>query len=328
MTNQEQHDERAEYFNLRYRKAAEYWFQTDARTLLRDHDEEVSRKCRFCGRGSTEAGFRELAHAVPDFLGNLSIFSLNECDDCNAYFGRECEDDLSKATMLQRTLAGVPRKKSPRSTFKSNDGELRIDADGHAIHIQVPAPNSVDDLMVDGKLPESIPLLGDTRSQPYVPIRASMALVKIACSICPKEELAQCRGATEWVRGRQHATIGSFPVSYGYTPGAFDERVSHVTLLRRKDDGPEPYLWCVVQFRNFRYQVLVPFCPADAHWLGKADARQTRFEHYPSMFPPEWEKGPTRFHWLNWSGNEKLRSSWDVSHHVSEVIAVTRPPNA
>jgi HNH endonuclease len=326
MTDQEQHQQRVDYFNARYWKIAHYWFTTDDRTLLRDHLDDADRKCRFCDQGSPQVGFHELAHALPDFLGNRSIISLNECDDCNDYFGKGCEDNLSKATMLHRTLAGIPRKKGPKSTFKSSDESLRIDVNGHKVDMRVPAPNSVDDLIVDGELPDSIPLLGDTLSQPYVPIQAAMALVKIACSVCPKQELDQCHGAIEWVRGRRQQTFGSFPVLFAFTPGVFDERVSHIILLRRKDEGPEPYLWSVVQFRNFRFQVFVPFCPADAHWLGKADAPETRFEHYPSTFPPDWPKGPTRFHWFYWAGTEKVRTSWNVSHHMEKLISITRPP--
>ena len=131
-------------------------------------------------------------------------------------------------------------------------------------------------------------------------------------------------GAIEWVRGRRQQTFGSFPVFFAFTPGAFDERVSHVILLRRKDEGPEPYLWCVVQFRNFRFQVFMPFCPADANWFGKPDAPATRLEHYPSMFPPDWSRGPTQFHWVNWAGTEKVRTSWDVSHRIEKLISITR----
>ena len=325
MTDEEKHLQRADYFNARYCMIANYWFKTETRTLLRDHCDDAERMCRFCGQIPPRATFRELAHAAPDFLGNLSIVSLNECDECNTYLGRECEDDLSKATMLHRTLAGIPRKKSPKSTFKSDDESFRIDSRGHKIDIRVPAPNSVDDMMVDGELPDSMPILGDTRSQPYVPVKAAMALVKIGCSIVPHDELQECNGGIEWIRGRRHQTFQSFPVLFAFTPGSFDERVSHVVLLRRKDEGPEPYLWCVVQFRNFRFQVFVPFCPADEHWLGKNNETSTRFEHYPSMFLPDWPKGPTQFSWLNWAGTEKVRTAWNVSHHMEKLIAITRP---
>jgi hypothetical protein len=323
MTEQEQHQPREAYFTSRYWKIAEYWFNTEKRTELRDHEDDADRRCRFCARGKPEVRFKKLAHAVADFLGNLSIISLNECDECNEFFGEGCEDDLSKATMLHRTLAGIPRKSSANMTFKDKitDETLRIDRDGHAVNIRVPEPYSVDDLLVNSELPDNIPLQGDLRSQRYVPIEAAKALVKFACSVCPKEELGQCRDAIDWVRGRREERFTVFPVGFAFTPGVegLGDRVSHVVLLRRKDDGPEPYLWFVVQFRNFRFQIAVPFCPADAA------VTNPRREHFQSLFPPEWPRGATTFTWLDWSGTDKERTSWKVSHHREQTIAITRP---
>jgi hypothetical protein len=325
MTDQEQHLNRVTYFNARYELANRVPFVADTRIQLRDYEDEAMRRCRYCRRGRPDATFRKDAHAFPDFLGNLSVFSMNECDGCNEYFGIGCEDHLSKQTLLARTLAGIPRKKGKESTFKSNDGTLRIDSNGLNVNIQVPSPNSGDDLLIDGKLPDQIPLSGDTASQPYVPIQAAMALVKIACSVAPAEDLDQCRGATEWIRGRQAVHFSQFPVSFAFTPGSFDERVSQVIILRRKEEGPEPYLWCVVQFRNFRFQVFVPFCAADAGWFGKHGPEVAVFEHYPSLFGPDWPLGPTTFSWDNWAGTIPVRTGVQVSHKVVQVIKSVRP---
>lgn len=323
MTAQEDHERREAYFVSHYLKIAEHWFHTKERTDLRDYEADPDRRCRFCGRKRPEVRFKKLAHAVSDFLGNLSIISMNECDECNTFFGAGCEDHLSKATMLLRTLAGIPRKDSVESTFKDKirDEKLRIDSKPGAVNIRVPEPNSVDDLLVGGELPDTIPLHGDLRSQPYAPIEAVKALVKFACSVCPKEEMGQIQGAIDWVRDRREVRFSSFPVGFVFTPGAeaAGERASHVILLRRKDVGPEPYLWFLVQFRNFRFQVPVPFCPADE------GVTWSRMEHFQSLFLPSWPRGETTFSWLNWSGEEKVRTSWNVSHHRSETISIKRP---
>jgi hypothetical protein len=326
MVQQRQHVDRVTYFNSRYELANRVPFVAEDRILLRDHEDEAARRCRYCGRGKPDVKFDMDAHAFPNFLGNLSVFSMNECDGCNEYFGKGCEDHLSKQTMLALTLAGIPRKKSKESTFKSKDGTLRIDANGSKVNMQVPGPRSVDDLLVDGELPDKIPLTGDTTSQPYVPIQAAMALVKIACSVCPKEDLDQCRGAIDWLRGRRADRFSSlFPVFWAFTPGAFDERVSQVIVLRRKGEGADPYLWCVVQFRNFRFQLFVPFCQADESWFGANGRVSARFEHYPSLFGPQWPPGQTTFSWDNWAGREPVRTGAQVSHKVVQRIAVTRP---
>jgi hypothetical protein len=220
-------------------------------------------------------------------------------------------------------LAGIPRKDSVESTFKDriHDEKFRIDSKPGAVNICVPGSNSVDDLMVDGELPQTIPLRGDLRSQPYVPVEAVKAIVKFACSICPKGELGQIQCAIDWVRGRREAQFTTFPVGFAFTPGAESagERASHVILVRRKNDGPEPYLWFLIQFRNFRFQVPVPFCPADA------GITWSRMEHFQSLFLPSWPRGETTFSWLDWSGTKKVRTSWNVAHHRSATISITRP---
>src|SRR5690554_4727253 len=107
MTAQDDHKRREAYFVSRYVKIAEHWFHTEEQTELRDYEADADRRCRFCGRGKPEVRFKKLAHAVSDFLGNQSIISMNECDECNTFFGEGCEDHLGKASMLHRTLAGV-----------------------------------------------------------------------------------------------------------------------------------------------------------------------------------------------------------------------------
>ena len=46
-----------------------------------------NRVCRFCGKRSPEVTFESEAHAIPEALGNKSIFSAYECDVCNHMFG-------------------------------------------------------------------------------------------------------------------------------------------------------------------------------------------------------------------------------------------------
>ena len=54
MTDQQEHQQRVDYFNTRYSKIAHYWFKTNDRTLLRDYLDDVERKCRFCDQGSPQ----------------------------------------------------------------------------------------------------------------------------------------------------------------------------------------------------------------------------------------------------------------------------------
>jgi hypothetical protein len=125
--------------------------------------------------------------------------------------------------------------------------------------------------------------------------------------------------------GRKQFSFTQFPVYFAFTPGPIDELASEVLMLRRSGDAPEPYLWCVIQFQNYRFQIFVPGCPADEFWSRKNCDQKLRLEHFPSRFGPDWPFGPTQFSWGDWSGHEPVKTSVKVSFHVSQVVGVTRP---
>lgn len=286
------------------------------RPVVLPSDDPTVRQCRFCGQDSTKVRFSDEAHAVSNLLGNKSLFTPNECNDCNRYYGRKYEDQLGKWSNLARALAQVPGKKNRKPTFKSND--LRVESVASGLSIHVPSPHSVDDLLADGP-PDVIKLTGNTASQPHVPIHAAMALVKMACSVCPREDLGQCQNAIGWLAGRHEFRMSQFPVYFAFTPGPISDVASEAVLLRRKGGGAEPYVWFVVQFRNFRFQIFIPGCPADEHWASEGSTLPVTLKHYPSRFGPDWPFGPTRFFWADWSGTEPVRTTATVTHQIVQI---------
>jgi HNH endonuclease len=84
------------------------------------------RYCRFCGRRPPLASFSQVAHAVPEALGNGTLFSNYECDSCNQVFGRGIENDFGNWSKPMRTIARV-RGKSGVPTLKGSQGKWRIE---------------------------------------------------------------------------------------------------------------------------------------------------------------------------------------------------------
>jgi len=310
------------YFEEHYEVIAHHPLVTP-RPIRLPLDNPDRRQCRFCGRDTVQANFKNDAHAVSNLLGNKSLFSLNECDDCNNSLGQKYDDQLGKWSNLARAITQIPGKKNKKPKFKGDDG-LVVEAVESGLSIRVPTPHSPDELLAGG-VPEEIELTGDTSSQPYVPIRAAKALVKVACSVSPTSELGQCLNAIGWLMGRQEIRFSQFPVCIAVTPGPINQNASEVVMLRRKGDGAEPYLWCVVQFCNIRCQVFVPGCPADELWTREGSNRPVTLKHYPSRFGHDWPFGPTRFFWGDWSGQKPVKTSAKVSFRVAKFIGVTRP---
>lgn len=312
-------EEATRYYAERYDVVARYALAAERKIYLKDHLDDASRFCRYCGRGRPAVSFTSVAHAVPEFLGNRSVISLNECDECNHYLALNYEDHLSKWSLFARAASNVAGKKKP--TFKNPDESLRIDAGASGLKITISDPDSLGDLPTQSG-PYTFTISADTTSQPYIPIRAAMALIKIACSVCPTADFNECAPAIGWLMGRVRVQIPGLRVLYAFTPGPINDNASEVILLRRKIDEPIPLLWCLVQFRHHRLQVFVPFCPADRAWMAVDRPVTVRFEHFPSRFGPDWQYGAGKYEFMDWSGTEAARTSATASFHINRAVRV------
>lgn len=325
MGAREDHIVATEHYAAQYEIIAHYPFVAPRPILLADdpRGDKAARRCRFCRRGKPEVTLKSDAHAVAEFLGNRSIFSLNECDECNAHFATEYEDHLSKWSLFARSVSQV-RGKKKRPTFKNPDETLRVGAGEHGLFIHLTDPALTRKLMAESG-PYKFTVLADASSQPYVPIRAAKALVKFACSVCPPQELGQCQRAINWLMGRMDVYFSQFLVLYAFTPGPIDELASEVTLLRRKGAANEPYLWCTIQFTNHRLQFFVPRCPADDELFRPGVPGRFTVRHYrPPDFGPDWPFGETEYRRLDWSGSELVQTAATATLHVDLAMRVDK----
>ena len=96
------------FYDDNYDVVAQQFLNPDKRVFLGD---KRNRRCRFCGGVRPKVTFKKVAHAVPESLGNKSLFSFYECDDCNRLFGDGIENDLGNWSIPMRTLARIKGKK-------------------------------------------------------------------------------------------------------------------------------------------------------------------------------------------------------------------------
>jgi hypothetical protein len=323
MTPAEQDVAAAKHFGERYEEIAHHRFVANRPIRLYDHDprNSESRRCRFCRRGEPDVTFREVAHAVPEFLGNKAIRSMNECDACNTFLANNYEDHLSKWSLFARSVSQIKGRKGI-PTFNNSAKTLRIETRDTGFGIRITDPTTKEEpLKEGGRFRLAIP--SDTSSAPHIPIRAAKALVKIACSICPLAEIGQCREAIDWLMERSEIHMSPFLVFYGFTPGPISERAGRVILLRRKAESLEPYLWLVVQSAGHRFQIFVPGCPADAELFVAGEAIFPAW-HYPiPEFGPVWPYGETEYGRLDWSGTEPVRASATAVFCIEQIKQVS-----
>lgn len=97
------------------------WFKMDPTGSPIFFGTENKRQCRFCDKVEPETTFNKTAHAIPDLVGNKTLFSYWECDSCNSWFNIKYEDQFGKYTHPARTFGqtwgkkGVPSLKLRRS---------------------------------------------------------------------------------------------------------------------------------------------------------------------------------------------------------------------
>lgn len=224
--------------------------------------------CRFCGRDSTTTKFQKRAHAIPEFLGNHSLLTYEECDECNEFFATTCEDHFSKLLGMLRSISAIEGKKGVPS-FTQNQGSFRIDNSEHN-HIHIQATKS-DFSMFE---PENKSFAIDVISQPHIDIEAWKCLLKMAFSLMPKEKLHEFNDLIKWLRYGSNekpplskdcfkvlqTETPKFPV-YPYTQHAF---------LERMDDSMEvPYMIYVVAFKYFTFQIFLFSKEKDQHIFRK-----------------------------------------------------------
>jgi hypothetical protein len=312
--------DRRSFYEERYETIAGYLFETGNRVSVTDPGE--NRICRFCSRDSTHATFNSESHAIPEFLGNRTVFCGNECDECNARFGRDYEDHLAKWSHLVRSTMKI-RGKKKYPIFKTDS--FRIEPEKDNLHIRYLDP---DTPRIDpGDVPFDHELFGDSSSQPYIPKRAAMSLTKIAASICPPPYIHEFKRAIEWLNAPDIATISGSLVGYAFTPGPVPSAASHAILLRRKTDDHVPYMWLILQCRNFRLQSFVPFCESDTSWMRTNEAVSIPFYAFPSIFGEQWTWGLTQFGTLDWSSSEPQCDEAKVSFRFLSLKSTDEEPS-
>jgi hypothetical protein len=246
---------------------------------------------------------------------------MNECDSCNAFFASEYEDHLSKWSLFSRSVSQV-RGKKKKPTFKNPEETLRVGVNAHGLEIHLTDSELTGKLMAEGA-PYRFTVQADASSQPYSPIRAAKALVKAACSVCPQQELVQCQRAIDWLMGRANASFSEFLVLFAFVPGPIDEQASEIVLLRRRGAADEPFLWCAIQFTNYRLQFFVPFCPTDDELFRRGTPARFNAWHYrPPRFGLDWPYGETEYRRLDWSRSELVQTPAVATFRVEHARKV------
>jgi hypothetical protein len=262
------------FYDEHYSSIGQWLLEPGKKIVLRSSQAGT---CRFCGLSEPKVKFRDVAHAIPECIGNRSLTTDYECDECNALFGAGIETDFGYWSKAQRTMSGirgkkgVPAHKGPngRWRFEHRDGGFQVTQDHDPIAVVNEDARQI-----------TLTLGVDT----YTPIAVLKAFTKMALSLLPDEELSNFRAALAWIRNTDHQVglvkTSAFPVLYTFVPGN-NPLVNSVILLRRRADNlPVPYVTFVLTYGNEVFQIIVPSPERDT----VISAQKLKFPHFPNPY--------------------------------------------
>ena len=245
-------EDRVNYYDNGYVLLNDYLLGKGSKRHLGTKGEE----CRFCGCSEPKATFKNVSHAVPEFLGNHQLISNYECDACNTFFSRNLEDHLDKYTKPYRTFAQI-RGKTKVPAYKSKDSRARFDVKPDKLPT-ILARRDESHISFDY---ENKTLTYKFQIEPYIPVAVYKCLVKIGLSIISKEELDNFSQSLRWINEPTHSQGYFKPLVLlkTFIPGPRPNRALKISIYKKKDlVSLRPHYFLLLAFGNLVYQIVLP----------------------------------------------------------------------
>jgi hypothetical protein len=291
-------EEALQYFEHNYMEPVLWNLPTPQKMILPATTDQT---CRFCGQRPPDVSYKLEAHALPESIGNRSLFTKYECDACNRFFGSSIENDFGNWSKPARTFSRIRGKSGVPTIKKGSGGGWRIDF------------NEQGDCELTGEEAEGIfeddkdsrRLTFRLRRDPHAPVAVLKAFVKMGISLLPHAEVPNFRHAIAWLRadGHRHVAPG-IPLLHTFLPGTTAKEKIAAAIIRRKDQSIDvPYMLFLLLYGNDLFQVNLPSAK-DLSLCGKP----LPTVHFPvdgaglgsSLLPPRREV-------INLNGTEPIR---------------------
>lgn len=232
--------------------------------------------CRFCGKTFQQTSFKNVAHAIPELIGNKILISFEECDICNNLFSNY-ENELASYLNFARPAVGVKGKKGyPK--YKDNKG-LQIE---HKETNQI----KIQDILGSGNVSideENKEILVNGVRGAYIPQYVYKCFVKMALSIMKNDQLENFKETIKWLKDIKGDGNGvPLKCYYQFIPGVKPFVDIEMCLAYRKNTSSENTPYCIfcVGFANYYYQIYIPFASPDFYLEGK----NFRFVLFPNRY--------------------------------------------
>lgn len=223
---------------------------------------KVNRKCRFCGKQTPEVKFKQKTHAIPELIGNKTLISMYECDNCNAHFA-QIETHFANYMALFHTLAQVSGKRGIPIYKPSSLEKSHIKMTDTGLHIE-----QYENGRTLFELDKNTKTFKCKGKRTYIPVMIHKCLIKMALSIMPDSKMPLFVKTIEWLNEdftQPRYKMHNLPVCFSMYPGPRPFSFPTVSLFIRKDNHPEnvPYCLFLLAYSNFVFQTFIPLCEQD-----------------------------------------------------------------
>ena len=239
-----------------YTCLAEYRLDNKKDVYLGNKDRP--RKCRFCGKMEPDVKFEKVAHTIPHFIGNRTLKSLYECDNCNEKVFSPMESHFSRFMGLYHVLSHVS-KGGKVPTYKTNsNGKSQIIVGDEWTDIYC-----LEDEAISYKHDIEKKSITISSKRSYIPIAVYKLFVKMALSIMPEEEMNYCQMTLAWLMN------GNISLPHSYMIVRVYESLlpcnGKCMIYKRKTkciDNVPGYLFGL-SYNNIFIQNYIPLCDDD-----------------------------------------------------------------
>ncbi len=213
------------------------------------------RKCRFCDKTEAETTFKSISHSISNFLGNNELISFDECDKCNNFFSINYEKDLDNLTKVYRTIGFIKGKKKLPS-YKTKNKDIRFEHNENGLNITSKVNSSARTFSFNKK---EVAFTLDYGS--FIPTNAYRALLKMALSITPPDELSFLSDIKRWLMEPSGFRFNLNPQCIITTllPGNIIATKPHLILLKKTSNFKRlPTYIFQIRFGHVAMQIFMP----------------------------------------------------------------------
>ncbi len=265
----------------------------------------TSKKCRFCGKTYPNVTFKKEAHSIPEFIGNKSLFSLFECDDCNQYFS-VFENEFANFMLPLNVLAGTKSKKNRIPKYKQTN-QLQITNETDQVLFK-----NVSHSIIDSSKIDSIDIKVNTPS--FIPEYIYRCLVKIGLTILKEENLDIYKETIVWLMNVKIKSNMNPFMLFSIYPFQIQTNEIVSSILVRKDNCKRnvPHSIFFLSYHNFAFQTCIPF--------SKNEKTGIELSAIPFIHPMSFDlnknyEGLKNFHYFDLSSQKKKKKSNDYFYN-------------